>query len=56
MIAPSCALADGLATAFMVLGPEGAGKVLASELGSGVKVLFQLTTEAGAIQRLPLDW
>ncbi len=56
VIAPSCALADGLATAFMVLGPQGAGKVLGSELGSDVKVLFQLTTPAGTIQRLPLDW
>ena len=56
VIAPSCALADGLATAFMVLGPERVGKVLGNELGRDVKVLFQLTTQGGAIQRLSLDW
>lgn len=56
VIAPDCALADGLATAFMVLGPDGADDVLEDYDLNGIRVLFLIAAKDGAISRRELNW
>jgi thiamine biosynthesis lipoprotein len=51
VIAPSCALADGLATALMVLGPDRGEKVLAASDLRSVRVLYLLSGDSGIEQR-----
>lgn len=50
VIAPTCELADGLATALMVLGPEAGSKTLGT-FGDGVKVLYLLAGDDGIEKR-----
>lgn len=51
VIANTCELADGLATALMVLGPDGCAALLDRYSADGVKVLFLLDGERGIEQR-----
>ena len=54
VIARTCMLADGLATAFMVLGPDEAQRVLNRE--PGVRALFLLAEEGGGLERREFGW
>ena len=55
VIARTCTLADGLATAFMVMGPE-VPEGLLDELGAEVRVLFLLATAEGTIEQREFRW
>jgi thiamine biosynthesis lipoprotein len=56
VIAADCALADGLATAFLLVGPQGA-EALRSRWSKRVGgVLFLLAEPGGAITEFALDW
>lgn len=51
VLAPDCALADGLATALMVVGPDEASRVLGAFPGVELGVLFLLSSDAGVVER-----
>jgi thiamine biosynthesis lipoprotein len=54
--APECALADGLATALMIVGPDGAEALLASYRDVDVRVLFLLRAADGSVEERPFNW
>lgn len=54
--APTCALADGLATAFMVLGPDGAEQVLDRFAGQDLRLLFVLRAEGDELETVKVRW
>lgn len=54
--APDCALADGLATALMIVGPEAAPAILAGHPGAGLRVLYLLADEGGGVREVGIDW
>ncbi len=56
VVASSCSLADGLATALMVVGPEGCEKVLKRYPGKGLRVLFLLRGKDGALEQKGFGW
>jgi thiamine biosynthesis lipoprotein len=56
VIATNCALADALATALMVLGPDGLDGVSQAYEEQGIRVLFLISAEDGSISRLELNW
>ena len=56
VLAPNCALADALATAFMVLGPERAEEVFQRIGRPGVAALFLVEREGGGVQSVGVRW
>ncbi|MEY2982642.1 MAG: Thiamine biosynthesis lipoprotein ApbE precursor [Planctomycetota bacterium] len=51
VLAPDCALADGLATALMVVGPDEAERVLGAFPGVDLDVLFLMAADEGVVER-----
>lgn len=56
VVASSCSVADGLATALMVVGPDGCEKILKRYPGSGVRVLFLLRGKDGKLEQKVFGW
>jgi thiamine biosynthesis lipoprotein len=54
--APDCSLADGLATALMVVGPEEASTLLAAFPGLDLRVLFLLAGAGGEVREVRIGW
>ncbi len=56
VIAPSCALADGLATALMVLGPDGVEALLDQYPDQDIRVYMQSLKADGGLQEQDWRW
>jgi thiamine biosynthesis lipoprotein len=56
VVASSCSVADGLATALMVVGPEGCEKILKQYPGCGLRVLFLLRGKDGGLEQRGFGW
>jgi len=56
VVASACSVADGLATALMVVGPEGCEEILKRYPGNGVRVLFLLRGEDGKLEQKGFGW
>ncbi len=56
VVASSCSLADGLATALMVVGPDGCEEILKRFPGSGIRVLFLLRGKDGKLEQKGFGW
>lgn len=56
VLARSCALADGLATALMVLGPEQAAELLRACGEDGVGAWFVLASPEGTLRAVAVGW
>ena len=56
ILAPDCALADALATAFMVLGPERAEAVIDGLAVPGVAAMFLVREPDGGVRQIGLRW
>lgn len=54
--ANSCMIADGLATALMVLGPDGAAELCDAYPEQGLQVLFLLEGETGSVVEHGIRW
>jgi thiamine biosynthesis lipoprotein len=52
VLAPDCTLADGLATAWMIVGPDAARELLARPELAGVDALFLLRDPDGGVREL----
>lgn len=56
VLARSCALADGLGTALMVMGPDRAAELFASWPGKALGAWFLLPDGQGGLRRKTVDW
>lgn len=56
VLAPNCALADGLATALTIVGPDAAEQVFAAWPGTDLRALFLIARDDGSLEERRVAW